>query len=71
MNARNWRACSPWRDWKGVLGAAESLRISACGASSIAALLAMVGTRCDVQILARARSRDEEQDPRTRFTTPR
>jgi AmmeMemoRadiSam system protein B len=51
------------RDWKGVLGAAESRRISACGASCIAALLAMAGTGCDVQILARARSHDEEQDP--------
>jgi MEMO1 family protein len=51
------------RDWKGVLGAAESRRISACGASSIAGLLALAGAGCDVQILARARSRDEEQDP--------
>ena len=50
-------------DWKGVLRAAETRRISACGTSCVAGLLALAGSRCEVQILARARSEDPDEDP--------
>jgi AmmeMemoRadiSam system protein B len=50
-------------NWKGVLEAAEKRRISACGASGIAALMALAGDGCRVQILARASSRGVDDDP--------
>ncbi len=49
-------------DWKGVLSASESHRISACGASCIAGALALAGERCQVRILARASSREMDED---------
>jgi AmmeMemoRadiSam system protein B len=51
------------RDWKGMLGAAEARRISACGASCMAALLALAGDGCDVQVLARGRSEEPDEEP--------
>jgi AmmeMemoRadiSam system protein B len=50
-------------NWKGVLEAAEKRRISTCGASGIAALLALAGEGCRVQILARSSSRVVDDDP--------
>jgi len=50
-------------DWKGVLSAAESRRISACGASCMAGLLALAGQASDVQILARGKSEEPDEDP--------
>jgi MEMO1 family protein len=47
-------------DWKGVLGASETGRISACGPAGIAALLALAGPECKVRILARSSSRNTE-----------
>jgi AmmeMemoRadiSam system protein B len=50
-------------NWKGVLEAAEKRRISTCGAAGIAALLALAGDGCRVQILARSSSRGVDDDP--------
>ncbi len=49
-------------DWKGVLSASESHRISACGATCIAGVLSMAGEGCQVRILARARSQETDED---------
>ena len=49
-------------DWKGVVSASESRRISACGASCIAGVLSLAGDGCRVQILARARSQEKDED---------
>ena len=49
-------------DWKGVLGAAESRSISACGAACIAALLSLAGEGCRAQILDRATSQESDVD---------
>jgi AmmeMemoRadiSam system protein B len=49
-------------DWKGVLSAAESRRISACGAACIAGLLSLAGEGCSTQILERATSREKDDD---------
>jgi len=51
------------RDWRGVLAAAEGRRISACGATSIAAVLKLAGEGCKVEVLARARSEESDSDP--------
>ncbi len=50
------------RDWIGILAAAEARRISACGASCIAALLAMAGDGSRVQIVARGRSQEPDEE---------
>ena len=52
-------------DWKGVLSAAESRGISACGAACIAGVLSLAGEGCRVQILERASSQEKDDD-RTR-----
>jgi hypothetical protein len=49
-------------DWKGVVNASENRRISACGASCIAGVLSLAGEGCQVQILARAQSKDMDED---------
>jgi hypothetical protein len=49
-------------DWQGVVTAAENRRISACGASCMAGVLSLAGEGCQVQILARARSQDLDED---------
>ena len=49
-------------DWKGVVTASENRRISACGASCIAGVLSLAGEGCRVQILARARSQEMDED---------
>jgi AmmeMemoRadiSam system protein B len=50
-------------DWKGVLSASENRLISACGVSCIAGILSLAGEGCHVQVLARARSQDTDDDP--------
>ena len=49
-------------DWKGVLSASESRRISACGAPCIAGVLSLAGEGCRVQILERACSQERDND---------
>jgi AmmeMemoRadiSam system protein B len=49
-------------DWKGVVSASESRRISACGASCIAGVLSLAGEGCRVQILARGRSQEKDDE---------
>jgi hypothetical protein len=49
-------------DWKGVVSASENHRISACGATCIAGVLSLAGAGCRVQILARARSQEMDED---------
>jgi AmmeMemoRadiSam system protein B len=49
-------------DWKGVLSASENRKISACGVSCIAGVLSLAGEGCRVQILARARSHEKDED---------
>jgi AmmeMemoRadiSam system protein B len=49
-------------DWRGVVSASENRRISACGASCIAGVLSLAGEGCRVQILARARSQEMDED---------
>jgi len=49
-------------DWKGVLSAAASRRISACGAACMAGVLSLAGEGCRVQILERARSPEKDDD---------
>ena len=49
-------------DWKGVMLASESRRISACGAACIAGVLSLAGDGCSVQILARGRSPVRDED---------
>jgi AmmeMemoRadiSam system protein B len=51
------------RDWRGVLAASESRRISACGATCIAAILLLAGEGSKVEVLARARSEESDDDP--------
>ena len=51
------------RDWRGVIGAEEKRRISACGATAIAAVLSLAGSACRVSILERASSRELEEGP--------
>jgi AmmeMemoRadiSam system protein B len=45
-----------------VVSASENRRISACGASCIAGVLSLAGEGCRVQILARARSQEMDED---------
>jgi MEMO1 family protein len=49
-------------DWKGVVSASESRRISACGATGIAGVLSLAGDGCSVQVLARGRSEERDED---------
>lgn len=51
------------RDWKGILAAAEARRVSACGPACAAALLALAGEGCRVELLARGRSEDPDEEP--------
>jgi len=51
------------RDWRGVLAAAEGRRISACGATCIAAVILLAGEGSTVEVLARARSEESDNDP--------
>ena len=50
-------------DWKGVIAAEERKKISACGATAVAALLRLAGQGCTAKILSRACSREKEDDP--------
>ncbi|HVO37447.1 MAG TPA: AmmeMemoRadiSam system protein B [Spirochaetia bacterium] len=49
------------KDWRGVIGAEEKKRISACGATGIAAVLSLTGGGCRVSIVERGGSRNDEQ----------
>ncbi len=51
-------------DAKGVVAAAERRLVSACAPAGIAAVLALAGSGCRVEILARARSQDQEDPSR-------
>ena len=51
------------RDWRGILTAAEARRISSCGSTCIAAALLLAGEGCGVEVLARGRSQDADDDP--------
>jgi len=50
-------------DWRALAAAEEKRKISACGATPIAALLRLAGKGCKVQVLGRACSRDKGEDP--------
>ena len=50
-------------DWAGMISAEEKRRISACGATAIAALLRVAGQGARIEILSRASSREKEEDP--------
>ena len=50
------------RDWKGILSAAESRRISACGSTAVAAILRLAGDGCAVDLLARGSSEESGED---------
>jgi AmmeMemoRadiSam system protein B len=50
-------------DGKGILAAADRRLISACGPAGIAAVLSLAGSGCRVEIHARARSQDSDDDP--------
>jgi hypothetical protein len=50
-------------DWRGVVNAEAGRRISACGATPMAALLCVAGRGCAVDILNRSSSREKEEDP--------
>jgi AmmeMemoRadiSam system protein B len=50
-------------DGKGVLAAADRGLISACAPVGIAAVLSLAGSGCRVEILARARSQEKDDDP--------
>lgn len=49
-------------DWKGLLSAAASRRISACGSACIAGVLSLAGEGCSAQILERASSPSKDDD---------
>jgi AmmeMemoRadiSam system protein B len=49
-------------DWRGILLAEEKKRISACGATALAALLHLAGAGCRMEIHNRACSREEADD---------
>jgi len=51
------------KDWRGMIGAEEKRRISACGATGIAAVLSLGGSGCRVSIVERGSSRNDEQGP--------
>jgi len=52
-------------DWKGLVRAAERRLISACGVAGMASVLALAGEGCRVEVLARAHSREkDEEEPR-------
>lgn len=51
------------KDWRGVVGAEEKRRISACGATAIAAVLSLAGGGCRVSVVERGSSRNDEQGP--------
>ena len=50
-------------DWRAVVAAEEKKKISACGATAIAALLRIAGEGCRIQVHCRACSREREEDP--------
>ena len=50
-------------DWQGLVAAEEKKRVSACGATAIAALLRAAGPGVRIEILSRASSREKEDDP--------
>ncbi|HUI68985.1 MAG TPA: AmmeMemoRadiSam system protein B [Spirochaetia bacterium] len=50
-------------DWRALASAEERKKISACGATPIAALLRLAGEGCKVEVLGRACSRDKGDDP--------
>ncbi len=50
-------------DWQGVINAEERKRVSACGATALAALLRVAGPGTRIQFLSRACSREKEEDP--------
>ncbi len=50
-------------DWRGVINAEAGRRISACGATPMAALLCVAGRGCALDILNRSSSREKEEDP--------
>jgi MEMO1 family protein len=49
-------------DWQGMVSAEEEKRVSACGATAIAALLCAAGQGTRIEILNRACSREKEDD---------
>ncbi len=49
-------------DWPGIIAAEEKKRISACGATAIAAILCLAGKGCRMKIHNRACSREKEDD---------
>jgi len=49
-------------DWMGIIAAEEKKRISACGATALAALLHLAGEGCRIAIHSRASSREEADD---------
>ena len=49
------------RDWRGLISAEEKRRISACGATGIAAVLSLAGGGCRVSIVERGSSRSDDQ----------
>jgi MEMO1 family protein len=49
-------------DWRGLVGAAKRRAISACGVAGMAAVLELAGEGCRVEMLARATSREREED---------
>jgi len=52
-------------DWREMVRAAERRTISACGVAGMAAVLALAGEGCRVEVLARAHSREsDEEEPR-------
>ena len=51
------------RDWRGILSARDTGKISACGAGAIAAALSLAGEDCRVELLGRASSRGREDEP--------
>jgi len=50
-------------DWRGLVTAEEKKRVSACGATAIAALLCAAGRGVRIEVLNRASSREKEDDP--------
>ena len=51
------------RDWRGILSARDSGKISACGAGAIATALSLAGEDCRVELLDRASSRGRDEEP--------
>ena len=50
-------------DWKAMIAAEEKKKISACGATAVAALLRLGGPGCTAKVHNRACSREKEDDP--------